>query len=324
MVARVARMISVILPTYNGSAYLAAALHSVLAQREVALEVVAVDDASTDGTRELLAACPDPRLKWRQNAGRLGIGGNWNAGLGTARGDCLSWFHQDDIMFPGNLARKQAFLAEHPEVGMVFSNARLLNAEGKDAGALFDPKAQPGETIWPAGAFVDVLLFAPENPVCCPSVMMRRECLEAVGPFREDLPFTLDLEMWLRLADRFAVARLGEPLIGYRCHPRQETCRFSNVHRQVEEWRAKREFVQAGIGSPAVRRSRRSRLRALYGTRGWIAAYQGAATLGWPDLGWAIRLGLCGHPGELFSATGAGVGKRILKRLIGSSRVEPL
>lgn len=307
-------MISVILPTYNGSDYLADALQSVLAQRDVVFEVVAVDDASTDGTPELLAACTDPRLKWWQNVRRLGIGGNWNAGLAYARGTYLSWFHQDDVMFSGSLARKAAFLDAHPEVGMVFSNARLLDAQGVDAGVLFDPRAEPGETIWPVGAFVDLLLFAPENPVCCPSVMVRRKCLEEVGSFREDLPFTLDLDMWLRLADRFAVARLGEPLLGYRRHQAQETARISHMRRQGEEWRAKREYVKAGSGSSVVRRLRMGRLRALYGHRGWMSAYTNALAMSWPEYWRSLWLGIRGYPLGLLDGTGFGVVRRTILR----------
>ena len=106
---------SVCLPTYNGEAYVAEALRSVLQQSYTAFEVVAVDDGSSDRTLEILQACTDPRIRIYQNPHQRGIPGNWNAAVELARGEYVCVFHQDDVMLADNLTRKMALFETGPQ-----------------------------------------------------------------------------------------------------------------------------------------------------------------------------------------------------------------
>ena len=107
--------LSVCLPTYNGEAYVAEAVRSVLEQSYTDFELVAVDDGSSDRTLELLQTFGDPRLRIYQNPHQRGIPGNWNVAVGLARGEYICVFHQDDVMLADNLARKMALFDADPQ-----------------------------------------------------------------------------------------------------------------------------------------------------------------------------------------------------------------
>ena len=102
-------VLSICVPTYNGQAYLAEALESILQQTYASFEVIVVDDGSTDKTLEIVQAfaAADVRLRVYQNPQQRGIPGNWNECVRLARGQYVCVFHQDDVMLPNNLARKQ-------------------------------------------------------------------------------------------------------------------------------------------------------------------------------------------------------------------------
>lgn len=306
---------TVVVPVYNGAAYLRECLASILAQQEVDFELVVVDDQSTDGSDAVVQGLKDSRLRYLRNGRRLGIGGNWNRGLAEARGDWVCVFHQDDRMEPGNLRRKVAVLAERPEVGMVFSNARLIGARGESRGVFNDALAKAAaDPAWAPRELWDDLLFAPRNPVCCPGVVLRRSAVETVGPFRENLPFTLDLEMWLRVAGRFGVVALRESLIAYRHHEAQETARFRGISVQAEEWRAKRAFLREAPGEGSWKRSARRRLARLYSARGLRGAYEALTHGSWSQAGAALRLVLQSRPLALLSKDGLHLAARALRR----------
>jgi hypothetical protein len=218
--------ITVCIPTFNGARYIAATLQSVLGQTLADIEVVVVDDASADETLEIVRSFRDPRLSVRVNSVRLGIAGNWNRCLEYASTPFVCVFHQDDLMMPTNLAQKVAFLGSHPRAGMVFSNVWQIGPSDEVISQCWYSPPDPADQGLHAGdEFFRRLLLGP-NIVCCPSVVARREVFDVVGGFDASMPFTLDWEMWLRIASRYAVGYLTEALVRYRRHPDMETNRF--------------------------------------------------------------------------------------------------
>jgi glycosyltransferase involved in cell wall biosynthesis len=221
--------VSVCIPTFNGARSIASTLHSVLGQTLADIEVVVVDDASSDDTAEIARASGDPRVSVKVNAGRLGIAGNWNRCLGLARAPLVCIFHQDDLMMPENLAQKAAFLEAHPRAGMVFSNVWQIGPRDEVLSPhWYFPPDPADQGLHPGQDFFRRLLLGP-NIVCCPSVVCRREVFDVVGGFDTSMQFTLDWEMWLRIASRYPVGYLTEALVQYRRHPGMETGRFEGV-----------------------------------------------------------------------------------------------
>ena len=209
--------LSVCLPTYNGEAYVAEALRSVLQQSYTDFEVVAVDDGSSDRTLEVLQACTDPRVRIYQNPHRRGIPGNWNVAVALARGEYVCVFHQDDVMRADNLARKIALFETDPRLSLVHSRVEAVVEDG--APSLLDDWMEKAERdfVEEGEVYFRKLLLRGEC-ICAPTVMVRREQLAALGGFNEALGFACDYEMWMKLCVEGRVGFIHDALVGYRWH----------------------------------------------------------------------------------------------------------
>lgn len=132
-----------------------------------------------------------------------------------------------------NIARKVPFLDRHLNVGFVYSNVRLIDVTGAIIGGPWLPLPRADEVVAGRNCFQRLVLTG--NFVCCPSVMLRRACLEQAGLFDPRLPFTADLEMWLRISSKFDAGYLSEPLVNYRVHGQQETQKFKRDGQEIIE-----------------------------------------------------------------------------------------
>ena len=226
--------LSVCLPTYNGEAYLAEAIRSVLQQDYRDFEVVVVDDGSNDHTLEILRdAASDPRVRIYRNLRQRGIPGNWNVCIGLARGEYVCVFHQDDTMRADNLARKMALFENDPSLSLVHSLAEPivepaaphhLSEQGETAEADF---VEAGE------AYLRKMLLH-GNCVSAPTVLVRRTQVEAVGGFNEALGYACDYEMWMKLCVEGRVGFIHDALVRYRWHADNASHGYQS-HRRVEE-----------------------------------------------------------------------------------------
>ena len=234
--------ISVCIPTYNGAEYLGEAVRSVLSQTRGDLELVVVDDCSTDATEAVARSIVDRRIRYFKNPERLGLVGNWNRCFELASGEYVTIFHQDDLMAPRNIEEKVRILDENPGVGLVHSNVRQIDSQGGLISEWWYFQPQPRDGGVRLGSELFRKLMAGPNVVCCPSAVVRRECFEKLGGFDSRLPFTADWEMWLRIALHYNVAYLVEPLVSYRRHNGNETLNFSGP-RELEAYYQARMLV---------------------------------------------------------------------------------
>jgi hypothetical protein len=204
--------VSVVMPVRDGGVFLAAAMESILGQTLTALELVVVDDGSTDGTADLLAqyADRDRRVRVvRQSA--VGLGAALRIGCDLAQGDLLARMDADDIAVPDRLARQVAFLSRHPAVAVVGSAVTYVDPSG--ATIKVGP-ATPDDATIRERLQREAVFFHP-------TVLMRRSAYRAVGGYRSVAVPCEDLDLWLRLAERYELANLTEPLLRYRLHPSQ-------------------------------------------------------------------------------------------------------
>jgi glycosyltransferase involved in cell wall biosynthesis len=209
----------VCIPTYNGEAFIAAAIRSVLAQRWQEFELLVVDDQSTDATFDIVRSFADPRIRLYRNDERLGIPRNWNRCLALAQGEYVCLFHQDDVMLPENLQRKVQVLAADPTVSFVHSAVELIveNSAPTLLGDWIEKSAEDFITDGPL--YFRKLLFRGDC-ICAPAVVARRQQLLDLGGFDEELGYACDYEMWMKLCVDSRVAFLSQPLIRYRWHGR--------------------------------------------------------------------------------------------------------
>src|SRR5262249_4994646 len=120
-----APQVSLCIPTWNGSAYLGEALESALKQSQEELEILLVDDASTDDTVARASSFKDPRLRIHRNATRLGIPGNWNRCLALAQGEYVKFLFQDDTLTPRAVEGLLAALASAGHADLAFGRREI-------------------------------------------------------------------------------------------------------------------------------------------------------------------------------------------------------
>ncbi|HNN56127.1 MAG TPA: glycosyltransferase [Novosphingobium sp.] len=202
--------ISVLLPVRNGEPYFAAALESILAQEGASFEVIVVDDGSTDGTPDLLAACSDPRLRVLRREGG-GLVAALNAALAEARGEYCARMDADDIALPGRFAAQVMALDADPGAVMVHSAAELIDGTDRPIGMI------AAEPLSQAERRAVLLGERAGPPIVHPTAMLRRGALTAAGGYRES-PSCEDHELWLRLIEHARFIALPQPLLLYRQH----------------------------------------------------------------------------------------------------------
>ena len=234
--------LSVCLPTYNGEAYVAEAVRSVLEQSYTDFELVVVDDGSSDRTLEILQTFDDPRLRIYQNPDRRGIPGNWNVAVGLARGEYVCVFHQDDVMLTDNLARKMALFDTDSSLSLVHSGAEVVVEAGAPKHVAEWREKAEADFVEDGGAYFRKLLLHGDC-ICAPTVIVRREQLAALGGFNETLGYTCDYEMWMRLCVEGRVGFIHDTLVRYRWHAANASHHYQ-YERGVEEFgRAMRAAV---------------------------------------------------------------------------------
>lgn len=225
--------VTVAIPTYDGEAYIGEAVKSVLAQTFQDYELLVVDDRSSDGTLDIVRSFSDSRIRVVRNDERLGLPGNWNRCLSLAQGEFLTLFHQDDVMQPQNLEQKVERLTSGPDIVFVHSGAELLMEKSAPSAPVDWIEGSSEDFMLEGRLYFYKLLFR-GNVVCAPTVLARRQRLLGLGGFDEDLGFTSDYEMWMKLCLEGKVSFISQPLIQYRWHAKN-TSHAYRFERGVEE-----------------------------------------------------------------------------------------
>lgn len=209
-------LVSIIVPSYNGGAYLREALDSLLAQSYPNIEILLLDDASTDDTPAIAVEYAD-RITYIRQSTNLGIYDNVNIGIQRARGSLIATYHADDIYLPTMVEEQVAYLMGHPEVGAVFCSDIFVDAEGREYKRLVLQPELRGERPLDFGVVVNALLTYKNRFLVCPTAMVRASVHEQVGVYRQDrYRNSADLEMWLRIARSYPLAILESHLMKYR------------------------------------------------------------------------------------------------------------
>jgi glycosyltransferase involved in cell wall biosynthesis len=199
--------VSVVIPTYNYGHFVVEAVESVLAQTYRDLEIIVVDDGSTDDTRKRLEPFMD-RIRYihQQNQG---LSTARNAGIHAAKGEWIAFLDSDDLWHPRKLEVQMPYLAEHPDVALLATDSVTdLSGGWPEIAVDFDP---PAERIR-----LEDIVICSQFGVC--SVVVRRECFEKSGLFDTELRSAEDRDMWIRIACHYPVAKLQVPLWWYRKH----------------------------------------------------------------------------------------------------------
>jgi GT2 family glycosyltransferase len=249
-------LVSVIIPTYNRAAFLAEAIDSVLSQTYTHLELIVVDDGSTDATVELL----------RQYDGKIAVlhtahGGPSaarNAGIAASRGRYLAFLDSDDVWLPGKLASQMLFFQENP-AARICQTEEIWIRNGVRVNSMKKHKKYSG---WIFRECLPLCIVSPS------SVMIERSVLDEVGLFDEAFPACEDYDLWLRIAAHNPVYLIDTPLIIKRGgHADQQ----SRTVPQLEQYRIRAlcKILESCILNPVQRQQALSELEKkcrIYGS----------------------------------------------------------
>ena len=207
--------VSVLVKSYNHASYIGQTIESVLAQSFQDFEIVVTDDASTDGTADVVRGFDDPRIRLEVLPRNLGISGAMNATIDRARGRYLAILNSDDWALPGRLKRQVEFLDANPHVDLVFGLPRPVDEHGMPAEASDDFRAPLGFPDFSRKTWVGGFLNG-VNCLCAPTAMIRREAYE-VGPYDRRLTNLQDFDMWVRMVlAGHTIHLLDEELTAFR------------------------------------------------------------------------------------------------------------
>jgi glycosyltransferase involved in cell wall biosynthesis len=299
--------VSVVIPVHNGEKYLAQAIDSVLAQTHRDLELLVIDDGSTDGSRAVMDryARYDARIRILSQANR-GVSAAGNLGFAEARGEWVARLDADDIFLPEKLERQIAFIKRNPDVRIVGTLGYFINCAGKTLGLVntdgpftrvqFEQMAARGEPVF----FVHS------------STLMHRKAVLEIGGYREQFVQAEDIDLWLRMAEKgHLLQKMPEPLILYRLHGESLTMKRNAEQKRCYRWvMACARARSCGTGEPTLdaflraerRRPLRSRLHDLRresGERLYQKAALHYARGNYPALAACLCIAVCLNPGHV-------------------------
>lgn len=224
------------MPVYNGLPYLQEAIDSILSQTLSDFEFICIDDASTDGSADLIAAVQDPRWRWTRNRKRSGLSITLNRGLAMARGVYWARMDGDDISLPRRLEAQAAFLDTNPAISMVGAWAQTVGL--------------PSEQIWKVPATSEEvraeLLFS--SAFIHSTVMLRRsDFLSKRLRYNPAVKRAQDYDLWERAARELRFANLQKVLLRYRIHAGQVGHAFGAEQAQTAAVVRARQLKRLGL-----------------------------------------------------------------------------
>jgi glycosyltransferase involved in cell wall biosynthesis len=205
-------LVSVVVPCYNAAAFVRDTLDSIQKQTYAPVEIVAINDGSTDNTLQILEAyaSSDPRIRVVSQP-NAGLPAARNSGIRQATGDLICFLDADDVFLPDKLARQVDYLMNNPAIDLVYSDYYIGDTDLSLIGLV--------AVRIPGGDLVDA--YAAKNRFAPMVPLIRRSLIDRVGSFDESLRAAEDWDYWIRCAKAGRFGYLSGPVAIYRSHPSQ-------------------------------------------------------------------------------------------------------
>src|SRR5215813_12102040 len=212
--------VSVIIPTHNRAEFLRSAITSVLNQTFQDFEIVIIDDASQDHTREVITNFNDTRIKFIHNQVSKGAAGSRNIGLMNTKHEYIAFLDDDDEWLPEKLKIQTHLLDNSPqEVGGVCTGCFTIE---KASGKVLSIDNLEMNDIYKG------------NFITTSSILLRRECFEKCGLFDENMPTSSDGDMWIRISEKFSFKVIKDALVNYYVHENSLTLDYEKKAKGLE------------------------------------------------------------------------------------------
>ena len=224
-------LLSVVIPAYNIEEFILPAVRSVLSQEVESMEVIVVDDGSTDATAEVVTTIRDDRLRLIRQANR-GLAGARNTGIRYARGKYIAFLDGDDVWFPQKVQKQLELMESNVNLGFTYTYSAYINQNGERSGQLWVTSIREP-------SFKDLIK---RNHVMASSVVARKDCVLQAGLFDENLRACEDQEFWVRILykTKYKARLLPEVLAGYRVRAGSLTLNFAhqvdNAYKVMEKF----------------------------------------------------------------------------------------
>lgn len=226
-------LISVIIPSYNHSQFIVASIESVLCQENVEIELLIADDGSSDDTISVISKYQsNPKVTIFANKVNQGAGVVTDQLIRHSKGDYIALLNSDDFWEGKHKLSKQLkFLEENPSFGACFGKARFVDQSGKsinkltmDFGDVFDKGKNRSRGEWLR------YFLSYGNCLCHPTVLIRRECFEQLGTYKNSLRQLPDFDMWVNLLKHYDIHIFDDELVNFRILPGENASSNSNVN----------------------------------------------------------------------------------------------
>jgi Glycosyl transferase family 2 len=199
--------VSVIIPCYNYGRYLTQCVNSVLDQQGVRVDVLIMDDASTDGSDQVVRrlGAQDTRVRTICHTVNQGHIATYNEAIAQVSGDYIVLLSADDLLTPGCLARATSLMEEYPSVGLTYG----FPVDFTDSDLPAARTTAKSWIIWPGHDWIALRCKIGQNILRSPEAVIRTSVLREVGSYRTDLPHAADFELWMRVATVSDVGYVG-------------------------------------------------------------------------------------------------------------------
>jgi len=206
-------LVSVVLPTYNRADLMAEAITSVLSQTHSRLELIIADDGSTDNTEEVARSFSDKRIVYLKLPHAGLPAPPRNRGIEASKGEFIAFLDSDDLWLESKIEKSLNGFVKAPDAGIICSNEYILLEHAGKTTETYAPKKGNEQVISFERLFMG-------NIISSSTAVVRRCCFDKVGLFNESIGLraTEDYHMWLRIAAKFKVLYLDQPLGYYRIH----------------------------------------------------------------------------------------------------------
>jgi glycosyltransferase involved in cell wall biosynthesis len=239
--------VSVAIPAYNYGRFVGTAVDSALAAGVDKLEVLILDNASTDETQEVLKRyAENPRVRVMRNTRNIGAPNNWNNAFRTAVGRYVTILSADDFMLPGHLSRMLDVLEANPPIALAYCPCIWVDAEGKQIQVMNHGGHAAGDYLGGRNELVELLRF--DCYITPSAALIRRSVFDLVGKMDDSLHGALDWDLWIRIAEHVPdFAFFKTPSVCYRIHSAQDTVlQTSQAHLLVDHIDIVRKLIERG------------------------------------------------------------------------------
>jgi glycosyltransferase involved in cell wall biosynthesis len=230
-------MVSICVPMYNAEKTIGKTIASIIGQIYKNIEIIIIDNASSDASVKIVQRYQDPRIILIRNNIHLPIGeDNWNRCFFYGQGEFMAIFHADDVYLPHMVSRQVETLKKFPQAGGVFTQGNIINEEDTIIGEFrLPPEIHDSEPCSFPEIFNAALEYADFLPT--PSAMLRRDLYQKLSPFRYDqFRSASDFDLWLRAAAAAPVVILNEKLMNYRVSRAQGSSKINTSRTEESDF----------------------------------------------------------------------------------------